>query len=342
VYATASTMTTTPHDALVKVIFSQLEHAAGILRLVLPPPLAARIDFSTLALCPGSVVDRQLRGRHTDLLFSAKLAGQQVLIYLLFEHQSTVEALMALRLLQYMVRIWERHHRAHPEARRLPPIIPVVLHHGTSGWSASTTFEGLLEVDPPTLCALGEHTVRMRFVLDDISAATDETLKGRAMTALGRVALWCLRHGREPDELMKRLRGWRDLVAEVRRAPNGREALEVIWRYILAAHQRKQNYKPEDVMGRLMEAAGEEATEELMSVADMLREEGRKEGEQKGRKEGEQKGERKILIKQLRLRFGDLSDAVVARIRAAGPRQIERWAERVLTARSLDEVLGKP
>lgn len=63
---------------------------------------------------------------------------------------------------------------------------------------------------------------------------------------------------------------------------------------------------------------------------------------QQGRKEGEQKGERKILVKLLRLRFGELSEAAVARIRAAKPRQIERWAERVLTARSLDEVLGKP
>lgn len=325
-------MTPTPHDALVKAIFSQLEHAAGILQAVLPPALAARIDFSTLALCPGSFVDRLLRGCHTDLLFSAKVAGQEVLIYVLFEHQSTVEALMALRLVQYMVRIWERHHRAHPETRRLPPILPVVLHHGTNGWSASTTFEGLLDVDEATLSALGEHTVRMRFVLDDISEATDETLKGRAMTALGRVALWCLRHGREPDELVRRLRGWRDLMAEVRRAPNGREALEVIWQYILAAHEKKK-HRPEDVMARLMEAAGEEAKEEMMSVADMLRAE--------GRKEGREEGERKILMKQLRLRFGDLSEAAVARIGAAGPRQLERWAERVLTARSLDEVLGK-
>jgi predicted transposase YdaD len=330
-------MLPTPHDALVKVIFSQSEHAAGILQGVLPSALAARIDFSTLVLCPGSFVDQRLRGRHTDLLFSANVAGQEALLYVLFEHQSTVEALMAFRLLQYMVRIWESHHRAHPEARRLPPIVPVVLHHGPGGWSASTSFEGLLEVDEATRCALGEHTVRLRFVLDDISEATDETLQGRAMSAPGRVALWCLRHGREPDELVRRLRGWRDLVAEVRRAPNGREALEVIWRYILAAHDRKK-HKLEDVMGRLMEAAGEEATEEFESLADVLLEQGR----EQGRKEGEQKGERKILVKQLRLRFGELSEAVVARIRAAKPRQLERWAERVLTARSLDEVLGKP
>jgi predicted transposase YdaD len=332
--------TPTPHDALVKVIFSQLAHAAGLLCAVLPPPMVARMDFSSLVLRPGSFVNRLLRARHTDLLFSVKVAGQEVLIYILFEHQGTVDALMALRLLQYMARIWERHTQNHPEAQRLPPIVPVVLHHSKVGWSASTTFEGLLDVDEETLAALGEHTVRMRFVLDDISLASDETLRGRAMTALGRLALWCLRHGREPDELMARLRSWRKVLAEVRRAPNGREALFVVWKYIADAYLQKGGHTPQDVLAMLMEAAGEEATEEIMTLSDMLREEGRVEGEQKGLKKGRTEGERKILVKQLRLRFGELSDEVVARVRAAGPKQLERWAERVLTAPSLDEVLG--
>ena len=73
-------MSATPHDALVKVIFSQLTHAAGLLRAMLPPALAARMDFSTLALRPGSFVNRHLWARHTDLLFSVKVAGHEVLI----------------------------------------------------------------------------------------------------------------------------------------------------------------------------------------------------------------------------------------------------------------------
>lgn len=322
-------MTTTPHDSLVKRTFSQTEHAAGLLRVALPPAIATRIDLSTLVLCPGSFVDPLLGGRHTDLLFSVDLAAQKVLIYVLFEHQSTVDALMPFRLLQYMVLIWERHLQVHPEDKRLPPIVPVVLHHSRSGWSASTTFEGLLDVDEATLDALGEHTVRLRFVLDDISKATDESLEARAMTALGRVVLWCLRHAREPDELIQRLRGLRDLLAEVRRTPDGRQALEMIWAYILAAHENKPQNNPEEVMAQLMEAAGEEAKEEFVSMADWLREQGREQGEQK------------ILLKLLRLRFGDLSEAVTTRIHAAGSTQLERWAELVLTARTLDEVLGE-
>jgi predicted transposase YdaD len=69
-------MSTTPHDALFKTIFSQPEHAAGELRLALPPSLVAHIDFATLTLRPGSFVDEALRERSTDLLFSVQLAGR--------------------------------------------------------------------------------------------------------------------------------------------------------------------------------------------------------------------------------------------------------------------------
>ncbi|MFT3774167.1 MAG: Rpn family recombination-promoting nuclease/putative transposase [Minicystis sp.] len=297
---------TVPHDALVRAAFSQTAHAAGFLLAVLPRAIAARVDFSTLTLRPGSFVDRALRRRHTDLLFSAKLAGREALVYVLFEHQSTVDPLMALRLLLYLTRIWEQVHRAHPKARRLPPIVPVVLHHSPRGWSASTTFEGLLDVDEPTLEALGEHTVRLRFVLDDISTITDGTLRSRVMTALGRLVLFCLRHSREPDELMRRLRQWRDVVAEARRAPNGREALELVWRYILLANPRRQ---PEEVIAHLLEAAGEEAKEEVMTAGEVLIERGWKQGQ------------KAMLLKLLQARFGDLPEAAAARIEAATPKQ---------------------
>lgn len=79
------------HDALVKTAFSQVEHAEGFLRLVLPAALVARIDSSTLALRPGSFVDEALKERHSDLLYSVAISGRSALIYVLFEHKSKPE-----------------------------------------------------------------------------------------------------------------------------------------------------------------------------------------------------------------------------------------------------------
>lgn len=64
------------HDKLFKWTFSQVEHARGELELVLPPPLLERIDLASLAHCPGSFVDEALKERHSDLLFSASIAGR--------------------------------------------------------------------------------------------------------------------------------------------------------------------------------------------------------------------------------------------------------------------------
>lgn len=58
--------------------------------------------------------------------------------------------------------------------------------------------------------------------------------------------------------------------------------------------------------------------------------------EAKGRLEGKAE----FLLKQLRLRFGSLPQATRARIEAARPEELDAWAERVLVAKTLDEMFG--
>ncbi|WP_437828765.1 Rpn family recombination-promoting nuclease/putative transposase [Sorangium sp. So ce1153] len=329
-------MTPTPHDALFKSTFSQPKHAAAALRQALHAALAARIDFASLALQPGSFIDEALAASHSDLLFTARLERASLFIYVLFEHQSTTHPLMAFRLLTYMVRIWQGYLERHPRATRLPAILPVVLHHSETGWSAAVSFQDVLDVPPETLALMAEHVPQFRFVLDDISLETDEALRARAMTALGRLVLWCFRHARDPEDLVERLSAWRDVVQEVRRAPDGGAALVRVWRYILGIADPRQ---PEKLLQRLLVAAGPDAEEEIVTIADYLREEGRREGRLAGEREGRLEGQRSTLLKQLRLRFGELPEPIEARIRAADAAQIEGWTERVLTAPTLDDAL---
>jgi hypothetical protein len=335
-------MAKTPHDALFKSTFSQVEHAAGELRRMLPPRLLERMDFSTLTLCPGSFLDEALKERSTDLLFSVAIAGREAFVYLLFEHQSTVEPRMAFRLLRYMVRIWESWLVDHPEALRIPAIVPIVLHHSETGWTAETAFEALLDVDPEMLAEILEHVPRFRFLLDDVSAESDEALRARAMTALGRLVLWCLRNARTPEKIVAGIGGWVGLIREARRAPNGPAALRLVWRYIFAIDKQR---RPEELLAQLTEAVGEEGKEDLVTVADLLREEGRKEGLNEGRREGLQEGQRttllKTLLKLLGARFGALPEPAVAQIQAAGQAQLDAWLDLVLTAPALADVLNR-
>ena len=82
----------------------------------------------------------------------------------------------------------------------------------------------------------------------------------------------------------------------------------------------------------------------MLTAAEKLRREGRREGEARGeargKAQGKAEGKREILLLQLRQRFGRLPAAVVARIDKAESAALDAWSSRVLTATSLDEVLG--
>ncbi|MSR47220.1 MAG: hypothetical protein EXS13_09170 [Planctomycetes bacterium] len=141
-------MTHHPHDHLVRSVFVLPEHAAAELRAVLPAAVLARLDLATLRVLPSAFIDDALRGREADLLFTANGRGcdhngdgdgagdsgpseREWIVHLLLEHQSRVDHGLPLRLLEYQLRIWERWRREHPEADRLPPIVVVVLCHGS-------------------------------------------------------------------------------------------------------------------------------------------------------------------------------------------------------------------
>ena len=59
-----------------------------------------------------------------------------------------------------------------------------------------------------------------------------------------------------------------------------------------------------------------------------------------GLKKGMQQGEALLLQRQLARRFGALSAEHASRIASATPAQLENWGDRVLDAKSLDEVFG--
>jgi hypothetical protein len=68
------------------------------------------------------------------------------------------------------------------------------------------------------------------------------------------------------------------------------------------------------------------------------RDEGRAEGRAEGEAKGRTVGEATLLSKQLTLKFGALDDSTVQRLQGASTTDLERWAERILTANAIDDV----
>jgi len=59
-----------------------------------------------------------------------------------------------------------------------------------------------------------------------------------------------------------------------------------------------------------------------------------------GKAEGKSEGKAELLVRQLTRRFGRISAAARARLDAASPEDLDRWAERFIDAASLEEVFG--
>jgi predicted transposase/invertase (TIGR01784 family) len=331
-------MISNPHDLVFKAVFGQPEHARGMLRAIVPAALAEALDWSTLALQPGSFVDAALTQQHTDLLYAATWRdGREALVYLLFEHQSTppTEGLMAERLLAYQVRIWDRWRADHPKAKTRPMILPIVMYHGASPWSEPGSFDALLDVPAGLRSAVEPYLVRFSYLLHDLSKISEDELRDGALrTALAKLVVMCFKYARTRADFVQILGRWMDVAGEVARAPHGLEALAQMMRYILEV---SEHVEPEELQGLLERDLGAEAKDAIMTAGQRLIEQGRQQGVQQGRQQGVQD----MLLRQLRQRFGSEVDAQVAeRVATASFEQIEAWSTRVLSAATLADLFA--
>lgn len=124
-------------------------------------------------------------------------------------------------------------------------------------------------------------------------------------------------------------------VAEVHGESHS-DDFEAIVEYILQAT------KDHDLMRNIYQYVAEKKKDDTMSVADWLRADGKAEGRAEGRAEGKAEGEARMLSRLLAQRFGKLPAGTRAHLRGAAIPDLERWASRLFTATSLDEVFAEP
>ncbi len=322
-----------PHDLFVRYTFGHPERAEAELRAVLPPHVVSEVDWASLRREPGSVVDPELRETESDLLFTARLrSGRSLLLYVLLEHQSTVDRWMALRMLRYVVRQLERWRQEHPESESLPLIVPLVMYHGPEGvWTAPRRVEDLFD-----LPGEGEQRDRWRalvprfeYLLDDLTAEREEALLARPGPPLARLAWLTLRYGRT-GELSQRLPDWTALFAQVQAAPEGTEHLVVIIRYLLWVGDDAIREAAGRVLHSVMDA---QRTEALMrSYAEGLIEQGRQQERLRGRAEA--------VLRILTVRGVQVSDEARQRILSCTDlTTLDHWFDRAVNATTVSDVL---
>jgi predicted transposase YdaD len=329
-----------PHDSLFRFVLGKPMHAAAELRAVLPAPLADRLNLVNMRPVNGSFVDEELTNRHCDVLMQTTLDGREAFVYVVIEHQSSPDPTMPLRMLRYVMRIWDHYLQEHPKAKRLPMIVPLVVYQGSRRWTNSVELSELLDIDPETAHLAAAFLPRFRFLLDDLTKLDKAALRARPVTIPVRLTVRLLRivpthtgdavAAIDPDDI-------NDLRDMQQRYPDWRELMAALLKYIEVASKT-----PPHRLAWLAAQISPEAEEVYMTTADMLRAEGevkgRAEGRAAGRAEGRAEHAAGVLVRLLTRKFATVPDEVRARIDTASLEQLDTWTERVLDAATLDEV----
>ncbi|HTN86117.1 MAG TPA: Rpn family recombination-promoting nuclease/putative transposase, partial [Sorangium sp.] len=220
--------------------------------------------------------------------------------------------------------------RERPGLKTLPPIMPVLIHHSDTGWTAARAFQDIVAVEGPERAALLPHIPRFEVRLVDVSGGRAADLVEQALTALGKVVLWCLSVAGDDARLEREIGRIAAALDEVLQAPNGLAALEALLRYLVATHERLSVRK---IGGILEKAAGPRAQEAVVTALDEI--------ERRGERRGRAQGRAQTLLDVLAVRFGALPAEVSARILAADEATLVTWTARVLTAPTPEDVLGE-
>lgn len=223
-----------------------------------------------------------------------------------------------------MVRLWERLVLDQPGRKELPLIVPLLLHHSDTGWTAATAFQDLIDLDDPARAALERHVPRFEVRLIDLSEGRAAHLVEEALTSLGKVVLWSLSVAGNDERFAREVDHIAAALEQVLAALSARAALEALLRYLAATRVRMPAAQVNEI---LIEAVSRNSKEIIVDYVEEMRREGKREGLEQ------------VLLKQLAARFGAVPPGVKERVGAATDATLEKWALRVLTAPTLEAVI---
>ena len=268
----------------------------------------------------GTFVDEDAMRTQCDALFRVRLrSGHEARLYVLLEHKSRVAADTPLQLLRYMVNIWRREFEDGGSGNRLPAIVPLVFYHGRGRWTAARSVPEM--IDAPE--ALEPFVREFAYVVHDLGKIAPRRLSVSPEVRAGLLALKVVHAEEIAPELLDEMTG-------------GPVAGSEFERHIVRYIAERMNLTLALLEASLRRTKPEHWEALMGTVAQAWIEQGIERGIERGRSEG-QAG---IVLRLLELRFGDVPDVVRERVRGASAAELEAWAEAVLVAASLDEVLA--
>lgn len=257
------TLIHSPHDKYFKEAFGDVAVVQDFVKHYLSEEILGIIKVTTLKPLKESFIQEKMQEYFVDLLFEVQFGEQKGYLYFLFEHKSYKDPLFAVQLLRYMTEIWAQGGKKE-QVERLPIILPIVFYHGKQKWKRPKTIAnwvGDMQEIPPTL---GKFVPNYEFLFYDFSKHGDEIVMGGAKL---RAYLEMVRHihSEDPDVL---------LYAFVKVYDMLQDDPSFVRTTILYFFGAQDKVSVEEAKERLPV----EGRKRLMSIAEQLRQEGKKEG----------------------------------------------------------------
>jgi len=295
------------------------------------------MDTDQMRLVSTTFVKRDYRHIESDLVLVAPYRNtdardeRKLVVYILIEHQSKPDRLMTLRLLDYVVQIynfqvrrWSQRHGS-VAGVRLDPVLPILLYTGTRRWETVEPLVDLMEA--------GAAFTSVMPTLDPVFVNLPQ-IEPEVLERDGGVLGWVLRlvqHRRARPEAFRAL--LRRVVTHLETmTPGARDRWLELVSYVLALVYHERDPGERSGLQEMIAASvgaeqyRKELTQMSKTIADELKEEGGIATRQQ------------TLIRQLKGRFGEVPTGVVAEIEATrDARQLDQWLDQVITAERLGD-----
>ncbi|MEQ1962623.1 Rpn family recombination-promoting nuclease/putative transposase [Xenorhabdus khoisanae] len=272
--------TPTPHDAAFKGFMARIENARDFFDIHLPEKIKNLCDFNTLRLTNSSFIDSQLRSRMSDILYSVKTQQGDGYIYVLVEHQSTPDKMMAWRMMHYAFMAMNQH--LQQGNKELPLVVPILFYHGDN---TPYPFQKVW-TQCFSLPKLAEEMYFNPFPLVDVTVIDDDELVNHRKIAVMELAM-------KHKNLREGFKTVTTLLAHaLKHNYNSDNDVVTILNYLFVTMDSPHF---EQVIQQLIEQA-DSHQEVIMSIAQRLQEKGREEGIQQGMLQGIRQGEKQASI----------------------------------------------
>jgi putative YhgA-like transposase/uncharacterized protein DUF4351 len=308
------------HDLSYRLFFAHRRMIQDLLREIVGELWVEHIDLGSGERVDASFVSPRHENRESDVIwrFRRKDRGEPIYVYILLEFQSRPDPSMPVRLMGYESLFYQSLMASQPAAgwRKLPLVIPVVVYNGWEPWNVATDLGSLIgDLDPSAEI----YRPQLRYRLVDEAAYPREEL-----AALDSPVADLFR--------IEKSRDWLEVRASVHRLrqsiPPGEDALRrafetwlrkvILPRFGLSQEEDSADFTLEEIETMLAESIDRWNRE--------IREEGR------------QEGEARVVLRQLRLKFGPLNPEIEEQVHSADADRLLGWSERILTAENLQDV----